>query len=125
MTNNPNVSSDEDLKEDIKEIPEALLDVWLDYVQPVQYLYKDRNKEHEANQIKVGYIAQDIIAAFEAASIDWHLWDVVSENSDFEEEDDVDKSGNDYYSVNYAAAQLIEQAAIRHKIGIEKSKRFN
>ncbi|HDI3292005.1 TPA: tail fiber domain-containing protein, partial [Vibrio cholerae] len=124
LSNSPNVSSDEDLKEEIKEIPEVLLDVWFDYVQPVQYLYKDRNKEHEANQIKVGYIAQDIIAAFEAAGIDWHLWDVVSENADFDEEDDVDKSGNDYYSVNYTAAQLIEQTAIRNKLGIKKSKRF-
>ncbi|HFG1874660.1 TPA: tail fiber domain-containing protein [Vibrio cholerae] len=125
LTNSPNVSSDEDLKEDIKEIPEALLDVWFDFVQPVQYLHKDRNKEHEANQIKIGYIAQDIIAAFEASGLDWHLWDVVSENADFDEEDDVDKSGNDYYSVNYTAAQLIEQTAIRHKLGIKKSKRFN
>ncbi|GHW90173.1 hypothetical protein FXE84_17450 [Vibrio cholerae] len=64
-------------------------------------------------------------AAFEAAGIDWHLWDVVSESTDFDEEDDVDKSRNDYYSVNYAAAQLIDQAAIRHKLGIGKSKRFN
>ncbi|HGS5355349.1 TPA: tail fiber domain-containing protein [Vibrio cholerae] len=125
LTNNPNVSSDEDLKEEIKGIPEALLEVWFDHVQPVQYLYKDRNKAHKANQIKVGYIAQDIIAAFDAAGIDWHLWDVVSENADFDEEDDVEKSRNDYYSVNYVAAQLIDQAAIRHKLGIGKSKRFN
>ncbi|EGR0073214.1 TPA: tail fiber domain-containing protein [Vibrio cholerae] len=135
LSNNPNVSSDEDLKEEIKEIPEALLEVWFEHVQPVQYLMKDRNKSHEANQINVGYIAQDVIAAFDAAGIDWHLWDVVSENTDFEEEDGeplFDEEGNviekpdyDYYSVNYAAAQLIEQAAIRHKLGIGKSKRFN
>ncbi|EOW9496713.1 tail fiber domain-containing protein [Vibrio cholerae] len=135
LTNNPNVSSDEDLKEEIKEIPEVLLEVWLEYVQPVQYLFKDRNKAHEANQIKVGYIAQDVIAAFEAAGIDWHLWDVVSENSDYDEEEYeplFDEEGNvierrefDYYSVNYAAAQLIDQAAIRHKLGIGNSKRFN
>lgn len=118
-TSNINVSSDEDLKTNIKEIPDSLLDVWFEYVQPCSYELI-ANKDAVNNKTEVGYIAQDIIAAFEAAGLDWHEWNVVSENSDFG-----DTSGdNDFYSVNYTAAQLIESMAIRRKLGIKKSKRF-
>ena len=118
-TSNINVSSDEDLKTDIKQIPDALLDVWLEYVQPCSYELI-ANRDSKKNRVEVGLIAQDVIAAFEAAGLDWHEWNVVCENSDFGD----DSGENDYYSLNYAACQLIEAAAIRKRLSIKPAGRF-
>lgn len=124
LKNSPNVSSDEDLKTDIKQIPNELLDVWFDYVQPLSYTLKS-NAEKKTNVIEVGMIAQDVIAAFEAAGIDWHEWNVVSEGADLDSDDEpLVAEKDDYYSLNYTACQLIEAMAIRHKLGIKPSARF-
>lgn len=118
LTSNPNVSSDRDLKEDIRDIPEALTDVWFDYVTPCQYVMKEGNDKSK----QIGVIAQDVIAAFDAAGLDWHEYGVVFENQDFIDEHYTgeDAANFDYYSVNYAAVQLIEAVAIRRKLGISK-----
>lgn len=119
LKNNPNVSSDSRLKTDLKEIPDELLDVWFQYVKPTTYeLISNQGKQ--ANRIEVGLIAQDVIAAFEAAGLDWHEWNVVCVKDDFDNQDDaLGKTDEiDYYSLNYTACQLIESMAIRRKLGI-------
>lgn len=82
FTNAPTVVSDSRKKQDIGDIPEALLDVWFDHVKFHEFRLKD---EFEADPItaklKIGILAQDVIAAFVAAGLNWKDYDVVKFSS--------------------------------------------
>ena len=119
LKNSPNVSSDARLKTNLRDIPNELLDVWFQYVKPTAYELIS-NQGNKTNRIEVGMIAQDVIAAFEAAGLDWHEWNVVCVKDDFDNQDDMigETDDVDYYSLNYTACQLIESMAIRRKLGI-------
>lgn len=77
-TNTSINSSDERLKS-FEDIPEALLDVWPDYVSPRAYKWYSSiaKKGEDEARIHMGVVAQDIIKAFLAASLDWTKYGVV------------------------------------------------
>lgn len=103
-------SSDKRLKKEIKPIPDTLVAVWLDYVKPKSYRLRKNDK-----LINIGYIAQDVIKAFDMCGLDWRKYNVVlgMENRGEGEKDK-------YYSLDYTACHIIEMAAIRRKIIAQK-----
>ena len=63
-------TSDENLKEEIGEIPEAVFKAW-EKVKFVQYKFKDAVKEKgEKARYHIGLIAQRIVAAFKTEGLD-------------------------------------------------------
>lgn len=96
------IGSDRRFKNDIEDLPTELLDVWFDYVKPKNYLLKSSTSGRK----HCGVIAQDVIAAFDASGLNWQEWDVVIEDDD------------GFYTVTYDHVQIIEMAAIRHKLGL-------
>lgn len=63
-------TSDENMKEEIGEIPEAVFKAW-EKVKFVQYKFKDAVKEKGAKaRYHIGLIAQRIVAAFESEGLD-------------------------------------------------------
>lgn len=81
LQNSPIVSSDERLKQDIEEIPEAVLKAWA-RVNFKQYRFKEAvsTKGDEARK-HVGLIAQHILAAFEAEGLDATEYGIVCHDS--------------------------------------------
>lgn len=81
LTNSPIVSSDERLKQDIEEVPEAVFKAWA-RVNFKQYRFKEAvaSKGEEARK-HVGLIAQHILAAFEAEGLDATAYGIVCHDS--------------------------------------------
>lgn len=101
--------SDRRIKRNIEDLPEALLEVWFDHVKVKQY-----NLENDPDSdVKVGVIAQDIIAAFEAADLDWRNYDVVNESASKMEGDE---EGLGKLGVMYDAVSMINSAAMQYKL---------
>lgn len=70
-------TSDENLKEEIGEIPEAVFKAW-EKVKFVQYKFKDAVKEKGAKaRYHIGLIAQRIVAAFESEGLDAFAYGLV------------------------------------------------
>lgn len=70
-------TSDENLKDEIGEIPEAVFKAWAN-VKFVQYKFKDAVKEKgEKARYHIGLIAQRIVAAFEAEGLDAFAYGLV------------------------------------------------
>jgi hypothetical protein len=102
LTNNPDVSSDRTLKENPESLPDALLNAWGIHVSPKQYNWIDKSI---TDKKCIGFIAQDIIAAFDAAGLDWRTYGIIS--GDGEEVK---------FGVSYTDAHIIETAYQRRKI---------
>jgi hypothetical protein len=98
------VTSDKTLKTEMQAIPDALLDVWTKYVKFGSYQMLD---EGEGGKRHIGVYAQDIIAAFTAAGLNWEEWGIVSK-------DDPET----HYSVSYNDVMVIEMALIRRKLDL-------
>lgn len=81
LRNSPIVSSDERLKQDIEEIPEAVFRAW-SRVNFKQYRFKEAvtTKGNSARK-HVGVIAQQILAAFEAEGLDATAYGIVCHDS--------------------------------------------
>lgn len=81
LQNSPTVSSDERLKQDIEEVPEAVFKAWA-CVNFKQYRFKEAvaSKGDEARK-HVGLIAQHILAAFEAEGLDATAYGIVCHDS--------------------------------------------
>ena len=81
LQNSPIVSSDERLKQDIEEVPEAVFKAWA-RVNFKQYRFKEAvaSKGDEARK-HVGLIAQHILTAFEAEGLDATDYGIVCHDS--------------------------------------------
>lgn len=97
-------TSDVRKKRDFTEFPPALLDAWLKHVKFIGYRWNPDQKV--GDQLHAGVIAQDVIAAFDEAGLDWRDWAVIFDG------------GEHGYSVRYDHVYAIEAAAIRRKIGV-------
>lgn len=81
LQNSPIVSSDERLKQDVEEVPEAVFKAWA-RVNFKQYRFKEAvaSKGDDARK-HVGLIAQHILAAFEAEGLDATDYGIVCHDS--------------------------------------------
>lgn len=77
LQNSPIVSSDERLKQDIADVPEAVFRAW-GRVGFKQYRFKEAVEKKGADaRLHVGMIAQQILAAFEAEGLDATKYGIV------------------------------------------------
>lgn len=77
LQNSPIVSSDERLKQDIADVPEAVFRAW-ERVGFKQYRFKEAVEKKGADaRLHVGMIAQQILAAFEAEGLDATKYGIV------------------------------------------------
>lgn len=81
LQNSPIVSSDERLKQDIADVPEAVFRAW-GRVGFKQYRFKEAvEKKGSDARLHVGVIAQHILAAFEAEGLDATKYGIVCHDS--------------------------------------------
>ena len=100
-------TSDENLKEEIGEIPEAVFKAW-ENVKFVQYKFKDAVKEKgEKARYHIGLIAQRIVAAFEAEGLDAFAYGLVCR--------DVLENGGEILSLRYDECLSLECAYERNR----------
>lgn len=100
-------TSDENLKEEIGEIPEAVFKAWAN-VKFVQYKFKDAVKEKgEKARYHIGLIAQRIVAAFKAEGLDAFAYGLVCR--------DVLKKGGEILSLRYDECLALECAYERNR----------
>ena len=100
-------TSDENLKEEIGEIPEAVFKAWAN-VKFVQYKFKDAVKEKgEKARYHIGLIAQRIVAAFKAEGLDAFAYGLVCR--------DVLKDGGEILSLRYDECLSLECAYERNR----------
>ena len=100
-------TSDENLKEEIGEIPEAVFKAW-ENVKFVQYKFKDAVKEKGAKaRFHIGLIAQRIIAAFAAEGLDAFEYGLVCR--------DALKDGGEILSLRYDECLALECAYERNR----------
>lgn len=100
-------TSDENLKEEIGEIPEAVFKAWAN-VKFVQYKFKDAVKEKgEKARYHIGLIAQRIVAAFKAEGLDAFAYGLVCR--------DVLKDGGEILSLRYDECLALECAYERNR----------
>lgn len=113
-TNGTINTSDERLK-DFCDFPEELLNVWLDYVKPKAYKWKEsKNKNTQC-----GVSAQDVVRAFLAAGLDWTKFSIVEFDRENHKNFDITDIENlPTLSVRYDHVQVVEMAAIRKKLGL-------
>ena len=100
-------TSDENFKEEIGEIPEAVFKAWAN-VKFVQYKFKDAVKEKgEKARYHIGLIAQRIVAAFKAEGLDAFAYGLVCR--------DVLKDGGEILSLRYDECLALECAYERNR----------
>lgn len=100
-------TSDENMKEEIGEIPEAVFKAW-ENVKFVQYKFKEAVKEKgEKARFHIGLIAQRIVAAFEAEGLDAYEYGLVCR--------DVIKDGVEILSLRYDECLALECAYERKR----------
>lgn len=99
-TNGTIQTSDETLKDDVKEIDEAVLRAW-SKVNFCQFKWKDEKNDAEKSRIHFGVIAQKIVAAFESEGLNAHDYGVIWKEKDGP------------YSVSYSQALALECAYLR------------
>ena len=100
-------SSDENLKEEIGEIPEAVFKAW-EKVKFVQYKFKDAVKEKgEKARYHIGLIAQRIVAAFASEGLDAYAYGLVCR--------DALKDGGEILSLRYDECLALECAYERNR----------
>lgn len=81
LMNSPIVSSDERLKQDIADVPEAVFRAW-GRVGFKQYRFKEAVEKKGADaRLHVGLIAQQILSAFEAEGLDATKYGIVCHDS--------------------------------------------
>jgi hypothetical protein len=100
-------TSDENMKEEIGEIPEAVFKAW-EKVKFVQYKFKDAVKEKgEKARFHIGLIAQRIVEAFEAEGLDAFSYGLVCR--------DALKDGGEILSLRYDECLALECAYERNR----------
>lgn len=100
-------TSDENLKQEIGEIPEAVFKAW-ENVKFVQYKFKDAVKEKgEKARYHIGLIAQRIVAAFEAEGLDAFAYGLVCR--------DALEDGGEILSLRYDECLSLECAYERNR----------
>ena len=100
-------TSDENLKEEIGEIPEAVFKAW-EKVKFVQYKFKDAVKEKgEKARYHIGLIAQRIVAAFKTEGLDAFDFGLVCR--------DTLKDGGEILSLRYDECLALECAYERNR----------
>lgn len=100
-------TSDENLKQEIGEIPEAVFKAW-ENVKFVQYKFKDAVKEKGAKaRYHIGLIAQRIVAAFEAEGLDAFAYGLVCR--------DALEDGGEILSLRYDECLSLECAYERNR----------
>ena len=100
-------TSDENMKEEIGEIPEAVFKAW-ENVKFVQYKFKEAVKEKgEKARFHIGLIAQRIVAAFEAEGLDAYEYGLVCR--------DALKDGGEILSLRYDECLALECAYERNR----------
>ena len=100
-------TSDENMKEEIGEIPEAVFKAW-ENVKFVQYKFKEAVKQKGAKaRFHIGLIAQRIVAAFEAEGLDAYEYGLVCR--------DVIKEGVEILSLRYDECLALECAYERKR----------
>ena len=100
-------TSDENLKEEIGEIPEAVFKAW-EKVKFVQYKFKDAVKEKgEKARYHIGLIAQRIVAAFKTEGLDAFDFGLVCR--------DALKDGGEILSLRYDECLALECAYERNR----------
>jgi len=123
-------TSDEDEKEDISDISDAILDAWSN-VNFAMYKFKDSVESKGADaRIHFGLIAQRVKAAFEKAGLDpfaygilcYDEWDAVVEQKD----DDGNvtapaREAGSRYGIRYDEAWILECALMRRTVASLKS----
>lgn len=102
-------TSDENLKQDIAAINDAVLRAW-SKVQFMQYKFKDAvAKKGENARWHMGVIAQRVEQAFKEEGLDPFAYGLLCK--------DILEDGEERYSINYSEALALECAYLRHKIG--------
>lgn len=100
-------TSDENMKEEIGEIPEAVFKAW-ENVKFVQYKFKEAVKEKgEKARFHIGLIAQRIVAAFEAEGLDAFAYGLVCR--------DALEDGGEILSLRYDECLSLECAYERNR----------
>lgn len=100
-------TSDENMKEEIGEIPQAVFKAW-EKVKFVQYKFKDAVKEKgEKARYHIGLIAQRIVAAFAEEGLDAYEYGLVCR--------DVLKNGGEILSLRYDECLALECAYERNR----------
>ena len=100
-------TSDENLKEEIGEIPESVFNAW-EKVKFVQYKFKDAVKEKGGKaRFHIGLIAQRIISAFTAEGLDAFEYGLVCR--------DALKDGGEILSLRYDECLALECAYERNR----------
>lgn len=124
------VQSDERSKTQIGEIPQAVLDVW----ESVSYRQFKRlnsiGRKGDEARYHLGNIAQDVLAAFEAAGLDPYEYSVLNHNTWGAQDAQTDDDGNvvlealaagDQYSINYEEAYILEAECNRRKMAKQEA----
>lgn len=107
-------TSDERLKQDITEIPEAVLEAWGE-VQFVQFRFKDSVERKGDNaRLHCGLIAQRIKAVFDAHGLDAFRYGLLCH--DAWEADEGHAEAGDRYSIRYDEALALECAYQRWRL---------
>lgn len=106
-------TSDERAKQDIQDIPDAILDAWS--AVPVK-MYKMREevaKEGESAKWHFGRIAQDVKKVFEAHNLDPFAYGLIDYSEWPEEKDDsgaIIKAAGNGYGLRYSEASILDAA---------------
>lgn len=101
-------TSDENQKQDIADIPDAVLDAW-GAVNFKQFRFiSDVSNIEDKSTIYCGVIAQQVMTAFEAAGLDACAYGLVCA--------DTDDTGATVYGVRYREALVLESAYQRKKM---------
>lgn len=100
-------TSDENLKTEIGEIPDALFKAW-SKVQFFQYKLRNAvNEKGEKARFHIGLIAQRVVSAFESEGLDAYEYGLVCR--------DVDDEGNEILSLRYDECLALECAYERKR----------
>ena len=125
---NGTINTSDEREKYFEVFPDELLEVWLDYVKPKTYKWK-ASVDSKGNQARsrFGVSAQDVVKAFLAADLDWTKYAVVYPDfHDVETGSNIIPEDFDYKDIDnlprlmisYDQVQVIEMAAIRHKLGL-------
>lgn len=106
-TNGTIQTSDENLKDEIGEIPEAVFKAW-EKVKFVRYKFKDSVREKgDKARFHVGLVAQRIVSAFSSEGLDAFEYGIVCR--------DIDDNGSEILSLRYDECLALECAFERRR----------
>lgn len=97
-------SSDERLKEDIRDIPQVFCDIWLE-LSPKVFRWNELNKGD--NTLQLGLIAQDVIEVFSKHGLDYKNYGFVST---------MPVNGVDYFAITYEYYNMLTAQVLKNTI---------